>query len=296
VTFAVREEFPYPAMFFCHQWDARMEAVEAAQNDHEYSANPNSDGTVCNGLSSRDGSCMLWDAGAGGKSYLQADGTYADDDTPGFEPADLDDYNNNGAGDALERAHALTAWFATKFGGVDLRCYNTNTNGEVSVREDAESHYQLSARVCAAPGISTFVVAGTFNPSKSIDEMFDSGFSYYFFSGYNSVTEIKFTLDLETDLSEESGGFAPKQAVDFPELTKKVWHQSFSSSQLTGRVDPNDGCETMVAMFDVGERARAPPALFHPPVSSHMFLCRDSQAVVRFSRGYRQRASWVATW
>ena len=292
MTFAVREEFPYPAMFFCQQWDARMHGVDQAENDHEYSTNPNPDGTVCYGLSGRDGSCMPWDAGAGGKSYLQADGTYADDDTPGFEPADLDDYHKNGAGDALERAHALTAWFATKFGGVDLRCTVTNTNGQVSVREDAdESHYQLSSRVCAAPGISTFVVAGTFDPSKSIDEMFDSGFSYYFFSGYNSVTEIKFTLDLETDMSEESGGFAPKQAVDFPELTKKVWHQSFSSSQLTGRIDPNDACESMVAMFDVGERARAPPTLFHPPVSSHIHY----YVLVQRLTGRCSLLTWVST-
>ena len=138
-------------------------------------------------------------------------------------------------------------------------CALTNTAGTVSVqKDDVNPSFKFEARVCAPPGKSDFVVAGAFDPAKSAEDLVTDDFSFFFYSGSNSLTSLSFTLDVETDLSQESGGYAPKKAEDFPEKQKRVYHMSTSSTPLQSRRDPTEQCGESILIFNVGEPCQQP--------------------------------------
>jgi len=138
-------------------------------------------------------------------------------------------------------------------------CALINTEGTVSVqKDDVNPSFKFEARTCAHSGRSDFVVAGAFDPAKSAEDLVTDDFSFFFYSGSNSLTSLSFTLDVETDLSEESGGYAPKKAEDFPDKQKRVYHMSTSSTPLQSRRDPTDQCGDSILIFNVGEPASNP--------------------------------------
>ena len=59
-------------------------------------------------------------------------------------------------------------------------------------------------------------------------------------------------MDLETDLSEESGGFSPKDAKDYPELTKRIYDVSMSTAQLEGISSSQNNQGRMYLFYNVG--------------------------------------------
>ena len=76
---------------------------------------------------------------------------------------------------------------------------------------------------------------------------------FYFHGSTNTLAEISFTMDTETDLSEEGGGYAPKKAEDYPEKRKKMYHAKVSSASLISRPDPDEPCSELILIYNVGE-------------------------------------------
>ena len=65
------------------------------------------------------------------------------------------------------------------------------------------------------------------------------------------MTEVKFEMDLETDLSDESGGFSPRTAGADHEKTKKIYSTAMSSTQVAG-IPATDQVGVMTLFYNVG--------------------------------------------
>jgi hypothetical protein len=227
-----------------NEWtgDATCSTLPAEQRDWRPCQNGWVDSThgstydMCGGLKGADGACYPWEGGAGG---LDKAGMPLDNDSWG-EP------------EARKKATAIVEYFHKKQGWENPACYVVNTGDDVVVRQDDENPtLRLDARMCPADTKPTFIVAGAFDASLSIEEMFSQTFSFYLLGGENNIAEVSFTMDIETDLSELGGGWAPKKADDYPDKRKRVYHTTSSSAPITR----TQGCGDLHLMYTVGELA-----------------------------------------
>ena len=116
-------------------------------------------------------------------------------------------------------------------------------------------------------------------------EMFSQAFSFYFLGGENNIAEVSFTMDIETDLSELGGGWAPKKADDYQDKRKRVYHSTSSSAHITR----TQGCGDLHLMYTVGELALCQKPFIEEERGWSYFWTK-TRLYLR-----EQEASWAAT-